>query len=59
MGPDTKGQHEAIEELVAASHYRLGVMIYKVGRRLHDFDVTDAGERLAWVADHCGVRAKD
>jgi hypothetical protein len=44
---------------VATTHYQVGVMLYKVGRRYMTFDVTDATERLAWVADHCGVKAKN
>jgi hypothetical protein len=59
MGPDAKHQGQAIEELAAAGQYRVGVMIYKVGRRYMTFDVTDAAERVTWVAEHCGVKGKD
>jgi hypothetical protein len=58
MGPDVREQHKTIEKLVAATHYRVGVMLYKIGRRYMTFDVTDAAERLAWVTDHCGVKEK-
>jgi hypothetical protein len=59
MGPTTHDQHETIEQLAATTQYRVGVMVYKIGRRYMTFDVTDAAERLAWVAEHCGVKAKD
>jgi hypothetical protein len=59
MGPTTHDQHETIEKLVATTHYRVGVMLYKIGRQYMTFDVTDAAERLAWVTDHCGVKTKD
>jgi hypothetical protein len=59
MGPGVRHQREAIEELAAAGQYRVGVMIYKVGRRYMTFDVTDAAERVTWVAEHCGVKGKD
>ena len=59
MGPSAHDQHETIEELVATSHYRVGVMLYKIGRRYMTFDLTHAAERLAWVVDHCGVKGKD
>lgn len=58
MGPDKRGQSDAIKELSAASQYRVGVPIYKIGRRYMTFDVADVAERLAWVADHCGVKPK-
>jgi hypothetical protein len=59
MGPTAHDQHATIEELVASTNYRMGVMLYKIGRRYMTFNVTDAAERLAWVADHCGVKSKD
>jgi hypothetical protein len=56
MGPDGKGRAKTIEELRAGGQYRVGVMLYKIGRRYTTFDLTDAGERVAWVADHCGAK---
>jgi len=59
MGPTAHDQHETIEQLVATSQYRVGVMLYKIGRQSMTFDLTDAAERVAWVGDHCGVKPKD
>jgi hypothetical protein len=58
MGPDTRAQPATLQELVATNQYRVGVQLYGVGLRYVTFDVTDAAERLAWVADHCGVKDK-
>jgi hypothetical protein len=59
MGPDMKHQHETIEQLVGTPQYRVGVPLYKIGLRYMTFDLTEAAERLAWVADHCGVKVKE
>lgn len=58
-GPKTSQRSETIKELSAASRYRIGVMIYNVGQRYMTFDLTHAAERIAWVADHCGVKYED